>query len=211
MDAEETGIIAGPRRQEGLLAWSLLEGAWLALVVAVVGFATMVTGRAWVALFGLHGLAGLHVVRADRTRLREWFRPSRRAVGLGIAGGLALLAFNVGYAWVLDRLGFAPPDIPEMLRGMLPMPLVYLWAAGLAPIVEELYFRGRLLEALEARTGAWTPALVTSVLFAAIHMIPEFFPALLVFALALWGLKKRTGGLVAPIIAHMINNLVALF
>ena len=37
MDAEETGIIAGPPRREGLVAWSLLEGAWLALIVAVVG------------------------------------------------------------------------------------------------------------------------------------------------------------------------------
>ena len=211
MDAEETGIIAVPPRREGLLAWSLLEGAWLALVVAIVGFATMATGRAWVALFGLHGLVGLHVVRADRKRLRAWFRPSPRAVGLGIAGGLGLLACNAGYGWVIEKLGFAPPDVPEMLRGMLPMPLVVLWAAVLAPVVEELYFRGRFLEVLEARTGPWTPMVVTSVLFAAIHMIPEFFPALLVFAVALWGLKKRTGGLVAPIIAHMINNLVALF
>jgi CAAX protease family protein len=211
MDAEETGIIAGPPRREGMLAWSLLEGAWLALVVAIVGFSVMATGQTWIALFGLHGLVGLHVLRADRAKLREWLRPSRRAVGLGVAGGLALLAFNAGYGWVIERLGFSPPDVPEMLRGMLPMPLVVLWAAVLAPIVEELYFRGRFLEALEARTGSWTPAVVTSVLFAAIHMIPEFFPALLVFALALWGLKKRTGGLVAPIIAHMINNLVALF
>ena len=211
MDAEETGIIAGPRRQEGLLAWSLLEGAWLALVVAVVGFGYAATHREWVLLFGLHGLVGIHVLRANRGQLRDWLGPSRRAVGLGVAGGLGLLAFNAAYGWVIERLGFVPPDVPEMLRGMLPMPLVVLWAVVLAPIVEELYFRGRFLEALEARAGSWTPAVVTSVLFAAIHMIPEFFPALLVFAFTLWGLKKKTGGLVAPIIAHMINNLVALF
>jgi membrane protease YdiL (CAAX protease family) len=100
------------------------------------------------------------------------------AIVLIIAGGLALLAFNAAYGWMLERLGFSPPDVPEMLRGMLPMPLVVLWAALLAPLVEELYFRGRFLEALEARTGPWMPAAVTSVVFAAIHMIPEFFPAL---------------------------------
>jgi|SoiMethySBSTD1v2_1073268.scaffolds.fasta_scaffold53981_4 membrane protease YdiL (CAAX protease family) len=211
MDAEETGIIAGPPRREGLLAWSLLEGAWLALIVAVVGFAVMAAGRAWIALFGLHGLVGVHVLRTERARLAAWFAPSRRAVLLGVAGGVALLAFNAAYGWALERLGFTPPDVPEMLRGMLPMPLVYLWAAVLAPVVEELYFRGRLLEALEARMGGWAPAAVTSALFAAIHMIPEFFPALVVFALALLGLKRKTGGLLAPIIAHAINNSVALF
>jgi len=49
------------------------------------------------------------------------------------------------------------------------------------------------------------------VTFAAIHLIPEFFPALLVFALTLVWLRRRTGSLVAPIVAHAINNLVALF
>jgi len=211
MDAEETGIIAGPPKRESFLAWSLLEGAWVALIVAVVAFAVMATGRTWIALFGLHGLIGLHVLRTERARLKAWFTPSWRAVALGVFGGLGLLAFNAGYGWVLERLGFSPPDIPEMLRGILPLPLVYLWAAVLAPVVEELYFRGRLLEALENRTGVGIAAAVTSTLFAAIHMIPEFFPALFVFALALWGLKRKTGGLVAPIIAHTINNLVALF
>jgi membrane protease YdiL (CAAX protease family) len=52
---------------------------------------------------------------------------------------------------------------------------------------------------------------VTSVAFAGIHLIPEFFPALLVFALGLLWLRRRTGGLVAPIVAHAVNNVAALF
>ncbi|HJQ99425.1 MAG TPA: type II CAAX endopeptidase family protein, partial [Candidatus Polarisedimenticolaceae bacterium] len=211
MDAEETGIIAGPPRGEGLLAWSLLEGAWLAFIVAVVTFAFLATRQMWILLFGLHGLVGLHVLRADRGRLREWFRPSRHAVLLGIGGGLGLLAFNAAYGSVLEWLGVSAPDVATELKGMLPLPLVYLWAAFLAPVVEELYFRGRLLEAIEGRVGTGIAVAISASLFAAMHVYKEIIPALFVFGLGLWGLKRKTGGLVAPIIAHAINNSVALF
>jgi len=51
---------------------------------------------------------------------------------------------------------------------------------------------------------------ITTIMFAAIHGIPAFLPAYLVFALLLLGLRRRTGRLVAPILAHMVNNAAAL-
>jgi hypothetical protein len=211
MDAEETGIIARPPRQEGLLAWLLLEGAWLLLAVALVAFLGVAGGKPGIAIFALHGLVGLHVWRTERGRIAAWLRGSRRALLAGVVGGLGLLAFNACYGWVLERAGFQPPDVQSFLRDVMPLPLVYLWGAVLAPFVEELYFRGRLYEALDRHLGASAAAWASSVTFAAIHLIPEFFPALLVFALTLVWLRRRTGSLVAPIVAHAINNLVALF
>ena len=211
MDAEETGIIARPPRPEGLLAWMLLEGAWLLLIVALVGFLGMASASPAVLLFALHGLVGLHVVRTERARLAAWLRGSGRAIAMGLAGGLVLLAFNAVYGLCLESFGVEPPDVQALLRDVLPGPLLYLWGAGVAPVVEELYFRGRLLEAFEDRVGTRAAVSVTSVAFAGIHLIPEFFPALLVFALGLWWLRRRTGGLVAPIVAHIVNNVPALF
>jgi membrane protease YdiL (CAAX protease family) len=211
MDAEETGIIARPPRREGLVGWMLLEGAWLLLSVGLVGLLGMATESPAVLLFGLHGLVGLHVLRTERARLASWLRGSGRAVVFGLAGGLALLAFNAVYGLCLERLGVEPPDVPAFLRDVLPEPVLYLWGAGLAPVVEELYFRGRLLAAFDERLGPQAAAAVTSVAFAGIHLIPEFFPALLVFALGLLWLRRRTGGLVAPIVAHAVNNVAALF
>jgi membrane protease YdiL (CAAX protease family) len=211
MDAEETGIIARPPQREGLLGWLLLEGAWLLFFVALVAFLGMATQADGIVIFALHGLVGLHVLRTERARLAAWFGASRRAILLGVAGGLGLLAFNAAYAFVLERWGVEPPDVQAYLKQLLPLPLVYLWGAVLAPVVEEMYFRGRLLEALDRHVGPGGAAAVTSVAFAAIHLIPEFFPALLVFAVTLLWLRRRTGGLVAPIIAHVINNVVALF
>jgi membrane protease YdiL (CAAX protease family) len=125
-------------------------------------------------------------------------------------GRVLAIPLNAGYGFLLDLAKITPPDTVGELRGLLPGPLLFGWAGVLAPVVEEMYFRGRLLSALDARIGRGWSAAVTSALFAAAHGIPEFLPAYLGLALALLYLRRRTGGLVAPILAHAINNAVAL-
>lgn len=196
------------------------EGAWLLAALAVtVLTATFLTSRGgrWaalapaVALFGLHGLVGLHVVRTESSKLASWFRIDRRALFWGLAGGAALLAFNGAYGLALDALGIVPPDVADLLRGLLPEAALIAWAAILAPVVEEMYFRGRLVDAFTPTLGPGWSAAISALAFSAIHGIPAFFPAYVVFALALWLLRRRTGGLAAPILAHIINNAFALF
>ena len=123
---------------------------------------------------------------------------------------MSLLAFHWLYGLGLEALGIVPPDVAEMLRGLLPESALLLWAAVLAPIVEEMYFRGRLQDVFTSKLGPGWAGLVCSLAFAAIHGIPAFLPAYLVFGYALLFLRRRTGGLAAPILAHMINNAFAL-
>jgi membrane protease YdiL (CAAX protease family) len=66
------------------------------------------------------------------------------------------------------------------------------------------------MDAFTPRLGRRWASAISSLLFAGIHGIPAFTPAYLVFALVLLALRRRTGGLIAPIIAHMINNGFAL-
>jgi len=163
-----------------------------------------------VALFGLHGLVGIHVIRTEGAKLAGWFRIDRRAILLGILGGAFLLGFNGLYGLALDAMGVTAPDIAALLRGLLPQPVLITWAALMAPVVEEMYFRGRLLDALDGKLGLVWSGVISSLAFAAIHGIPSFFPAYIVFAFVLTALRRRTGGLTAPIIAHIINNAFAL-
>jgi len=223
MEPEEAGIIEGassddPQRA-GLGAFLAEEGAWLlgalAVTILTASFLQGRGGRAAaaapaVALFGLHGLVGLHVARTEFSKLVGWFRVDRRAVLWGLAGGAFLLAFNGLYGFALEAVGVVPPDVAAMLRGLLPEPALIAWAAILAPTVEEMYFRGRLQDAFTATLGLRWAGPVASLAFAAIHGIPAFFPAYMVFAFALLFLRRRTGGLAAPILAHMINNAFAL-
>ena len=139
-----------------------------------------------------------------------WFRIDRRAVVFGVLGGAFLLGFNGLYGLALDALNITPPDIAALLRGLLPQSVLIAWAAVMAPVVEEMYFRGRLLDAFDGKLGPVWAGVISSLAFAAIHGIPAFFPAYLVFAFVLIALRRRTGGLTAPIIAHVINNAFAL-
>jgi membrane protease YdiL (CAAX protease family) len=223
MRSDGAGIIgvasSGDLERHGLGKFLAEEGAWLLAALAVtVLTASFLQSRGGileaaapgVALFGLHGLVGFHVVRTEWPKLARWFRVDRRAVLWGVGGGVVLLAFNGLYGLALEAVGVVPPDIGDMLKHLMPRVALIAWAAVLAPIVEEMYFRGRLLDALSTKIGPGWAGTISSLAFAAIHGIKEFIPAYLVFSFALLTLRRRTGGLAAPILAHMINNAFAL-
>lgn len=80
-----------------------------------------------------------------------------------------------------------------------------LLASVVAPVVEEIVFRGFLYRAWERRWG-WMPAMVlTSALFGIYH--PHFMSAF-VGSIVYVCLLRRTGSLRAPILAHGFFNLM---
>ena len=133
MELNEAGIIGGassrvPQRP-GLGKFLAEEGAWLLAAFAVtILIASLLQGRGGrlaaaapaVALFGLHGLVGIHVIRTELAKLASWFRIDRRAIVWGVGGGAFLLAFNGLYGLALESVGIVPPDVAAMLRGLLP-------------------------------------------------------------------------------------------
>ncbi|WP_018954178.1 CPBP family intramembrane glutamic endopeptidase [Thioalkalivibrio sulfidiphilus] len=78
----------------------------------------------------------------------------------------------------------------------------------LAPLIEEILFRGYLLHRLAQKWGLWVGVVVSSALFGAVH--PDTLAAAVTgFGLALLYLKTRT--LWAPILAHALYNLLVWF
>ena len=75
-----------------------------------------------------------------------------------------------------------------------------------------MYFRGRLFEAAERSRGRRFALIFTTVLFATLHLgmgairLPQYLFISLLFGAA----RVRTGALIAPILAHAINNLAAV-
>jgi hypothetical protein len=78
--------------------------------------------------------------------------------------------------------------------------------AGLAPLFEELLFRGFLLPLL-ARRGrlAWALAL-TALLFGAIHLQPMGLPILCTLGFVLGLAMRQTASLRTPIVVHACWN-----
>jgi membrane protease YdiL (CAAX protease family) len=79
-----------------------------------------------------------------------------------------------------------------------------------APVVEELFFRGLAQATFERSVGRWAGLLAAAVLFAVVHFQVLQFPALLLFGLIAGGLFQRQGRLGGAIWTHVGFNLTTL-
>ena len=89
--------------------------------------------------------------------------------------------------------------------------LAFITLVVLAPILEELIFRGFLYGKLRARFSMPISIIVTSLVFAILHF--QWNVGVNVFALSvvLCALREVTGTVYSGIIAHMIKNGVAFY
>lgn len=89
-------------------------------------------------------------------------------------------------------------------------------AVGVAPVVEELLFRGLVLRGLMLRAGFWPAAVVSSALFGAFHAQGTDTGSVLlitangVLGLGLCVLTRRTGRLGPGIGVHAVRNALAV-
>lgn len=83
---------------------------------------------------------------------------------------------------------------------------VALGVTLLAPLGEEVLFRGYLLRVFRARYGATAALLLTSGIFAAMHLNPASFLALLALGLLFGLLRMASGSLVPALVGHAVQN-----
>lgn len=79
----------------------------------------------------------------------------------------------------------------------------------LAPIFEEIIFRGRLFSMLHRSVGALTSAVITALLFGLVHGDPRVMIDGFVAGMIFSFLYIRKGSIIAPILVHMCNNAIA--
>jgi membrane protease YdiL (CAAX protease family) len=80
----------------------------------------------------------------------------------------------------------------------------------LAPLAEELVFRGAILRALlRWHKNAWVGIAISAVLFAIIHMNPAQMPHAFFVGLLLGWMYYRTDSIVPGVVFHWVNNSVA--
>ena len=78
-----------------------------------------------------------------------------------------------------------------------------------APIVEEVLFRGIVQETVTRQYGAWRGLLVASAIFGIIHFIPQQVINAFFAGLVLGYIYLKTGSLIPVIMIHAINNAIA--
>jgi membrane protease YdiL (CAAX protease family) len=164
---------------------------------------------AMLALFFLSSLIALAVAVAPmgwRAPLALGFRPARFwMIVLGTVGALLVSV-------VVSQLG--EPEGVKQALDVARTPRLFVASlvvmALLAPLAEELVFRGLLYGWVAGRWGTTIAWFVSSILFAAAHVEPAH--VLLVLPLGLWfgWLRQRTDSLWPSLVAHMVNNGLAV-
>lgn len=125
---------------------------------------------------------------------------------MGAAIGLYLL-FIVFYGTLIVQ-----PHQEDVAEALGPIATQVLLIAILAPISEELCFRGMLFGGLRERLPRLAAALVTGVIFGGLHALTGItaVPPLMFFGFLLSLLYERTGSIIPGVLLHMLNNSVAL-
>jgi len=155
-------------------------------------------GRAASALLGLHLAGGRWL----------WLAPiAVLIVSFAVDEGLLRLVREVGGSEVL-------PTVNAVIAGIATTPgrvvLAILVVGVLAPLVEELVFRGLLYGYVEGRFGAIAALIVSSLAFAAAHVEPIHVALVLPIGVLLGWTRLHTGSLWPAIAAHIANNTVAV-
>ena len=88
--------------------------------------------------------------------------------------------------------------------------LAILLIGIIAPLGEELFFRGFAYRCFRTRWGPAVGAAASAALFALVHLHPVGLLPIFVVGCALAYLYERTGSLVAPFTLHAANNIAAL-
>lgn len=134
-------------------------------------------------------------------------------IGLGVAG--VALVIMTGLELVMRAIG-APvqeqdwiPAVVSQGRGAVITLLVL--AVGVAPLGEELFFRGHVFRHLVAREYRLAAYVCSAGVFAAAHgNNPSGFPAYFLYGLILAWAFERWRSLLIPIVAHATVNAVAI-
>jgi membrane protease YdiL (CAAX protease family) len=121
---------------------------------------------------------------------------------------------NIGYAIFLYQHGLTPPntDVYTKLLGQATwysLILNLVLAGVLAPLVEETLFRGVIFGSLQAYFGKWTSAVLSAIIFSALHFQAYgFFPRFML-GMVLVYLYDKYKSLYPAIALHALNNIVA--
>lgn len=175
-----------------------LVGLWIGLVAAMAWVSRTKGSGSFATDFGLR------------------FERARDLVGIPVGIGTQLILIPLLYLPIsrfiedlADRLEEPTRELTDTAGDSGLIVLAVLVIVG-APIVEELFYRGLLLRAVERRFGT-TPAIVISGLaFGVAHFEPIQFPALAAFGVILAFLAVRYGRLGPGIFAHAAFNAVTM-
>lgn len=189
----------------------------------------VVYGNLWwdlVIVYGLPVVGFLLLVGLDP--LRQWKQNLRSAslLGLGWYGALSLLAVLVLIVLAIAYAALDPGALKLLerenpaIRSASSDPWLYIGLSFLVGAAEETIFRGWIFGTWVRRSTGWVlPAVVTSALFAGVHLYyfttfgaasPFYYQQLFLLGFAFAATYRASGGnLLVPAALHGLNDAIA--
>lgn len=158
------------------------------------------------------------IVRLKGSNVRRYLAltPFSLTVGLGLLG--LLLIFMIGSQALTYLLDKSPLDFVDPLYDSVSSVWLLIVAIVIvAPVYEELVFRGILWSAIaeqfSEQRGAVIASIVTSMMFAIIHLQYGLYEisTIVILALIFCYARIKSGSLLLPILLHIINNGAAMW
>lgn len=149
---------------------------------------------------------GLHVVwckyvSADVFRLAS---PNKLAILLASAVFIVAMGLWTNY---FSELAGLPDNMKDMFEQMMNNPLGVISIVVMAPLVEELLFRGAIQGHLMRKWQMpYLGIVVSSLIFGVVHGNPAQIPFAFVVGMALGWMYYLTGSLLPGMLMHFINN-----
>jgi uncharacterized protein len=190
-----------PDAKQGMTAAPLF---WLgALVYALIILA--------VYLFAVRRAQGDWSLVGFRAFSQRWW-PMIPLLALGQLLGMSLI--NMLFVLPFTGGNFENPQIEALTGGsslsIRQLGILFILVAIIAPIAEELFFRGMLYPLLRQRWSPKIAIVINGLVFALIHFIPILIPGLFFVGMVLAWVRERSGSIIPCMLLHAVQNGLVL-
>lgn len=205
-------ILSGSNTNSLDLQTTLLADAYFILTLQGLFWLGLLSGPILAGVFGKYKFLGKEGMFALGFKAK-WLI-------LALLFGIAAQAVSVGVGYLIQQayseesISGNAATVAEAFQGLNPL-LIFVMLAIVAPIVEEIFYRGLVFTALANRFGILSGGIISSLAFGISHYQGAGYNGLFVVALtaSLGGIlayaRYKSGGLFLPIMIHVFFNAVS--
>lgn len=202
---------------------SILSNLLLILLVLLLSFVFTFFIKTFETVFLFVTLSSFHLlllifttyyVRKRGGSFREMGVKSitTKFIMMGILLGITLPLLTTVLSLLTEPIIGSSPIQEELMKTVKTpslFPIFLFLGSIIAPVIEEIYFRGFSYQAFKKKWGANWGTFVNAIFFALLHLDPWVFLHILVIGIVLAYAYEKTGSLPLVMIAHSLNNALA--
>lgn len=174
-----------------------------------VGYCSMTIAPLFIIRYQLMGLVPSGI---DGGWLQWKIKPIKEGIFKSISGWLMIMPLVLLIGWLMNEIigdqGGSNPLLELVLGSdeFIPLFLLLITTVLLAPVFEELVFRGILLPVLVSKVGKISGVLLSALIFALAHLSVGELPPLFVLGIGLGLMRLSSGRLFPCALMHSLWN-----